>query len=79
MENSTNTISHILLWIVVVGLGIFLTWSAVNKKSDIDNYAKGANHYDIHHTYYPLSIAPCGALFKIDGAKMTSQPKDDKK
>ncbi len=52
-----NTASHIGLWVIVVGLGIFLTWSAVNKKSDIDNYAKGANHVENHYTSWPLSFA----------------------
>lgn len=74
MDNPVSTGSHIALWLVVIGIGIFLTWSAVNKKSETDNYAKGSNHAEGHVTNYPFSFG-CVPIDVMDSIRGKAEAK----
>ena len=50
-------------WIGLIGIIVFLCWSAT-KKTDVDNYAKGAQHYEVTENNYPLAPR-CGQLFSV--------------
>lgn len=63
-----RTASHIGLWILVIGLIIFLSWSAVNKKTESNDYAKGSTHIETTVNDYPLSFGGC-MYIKPDGVK----------
>lgn len=59
--------SHIGLWILGIGIIIWLVWSATHSNTENNRYAPGSASYGITNTYYPLSsLFPCGAFFKID-------------
>ena len=61
--------ASLLAWLGIIGIVIFLAWSAVNKRSESNDYTKGAvhNEYVVTEHNYPLSLHPCGALFDIKG------------
>lgn len=53
---SANTVSHIGLWVAVIAVGAFLTWSAVNKHSEDNAYHSGSVDGSTTITRNPLSI-----------------------
>lgn len=59
--------SHIGLWLAVISLGVFLTWSAVNKKSEVETFSKGASKQETSFTIteQPFSF-PCGKFITYD-------------
>jgi hypothetical protein len=71
-----KTASHIGLWITVIGLVIFLAWSAVNKKSEDNTYQRGSVDASKVVNYYPLSL---GGLFGCEFIKSNGQPLHDPK
>lgn len=67
-----RTASHVGLWIMVISLGIFLAWSAVNKKSEVENnrYGSGAVPVSLDEKNYGLiNLKPCGTLFSFSQDK----------
>lgn len=73
-----DTASHIGLWILVIAIGIFLTWSAVNKKSEDNNYRAGSVDNSKVINQYPLSMGFGCEYIKPDGTRPTYKP-DGKK
>lgn len=55
-----RTFSHIGIWIVFICVGIWIMWSALNKRTESNEYTKGASHTEnsseisVHE--YPLSF-----------------------
>lgn len=44
-----RTASHIGLWIAVIGIGIWLVWSATHTSTENNKYAPNSNPTDITH------------------------------
>lgn len=74
-----RTASHIGLWIAVIGVGIFLTWSAVNKKSEDNTYRAGSVDNSRVINVYPLGMAPGCDFIKADGTPLKPGEKAVKK
>lgn len=47
--------SHILLWVVVGTIGIWLVWSATHSTTENNKFAPGATVSDNHSNRWPLS------------------------
>jgi hypothetical protein len=74
--NPIRTASHIGLWIAVIGLVVFLAWSAVNKKSETNEYQKGSDHLEagVTNNYYPLSLGFGGCVaLRPDGTPINKK------
>lgn len=57
MENSPARLtSHILLWIIVAGIGIWLIYSATHTNTENNRFAPGSNSSDNHSTRWPLTF-----------------------
>ena len=60
MYKNLNSASHLGLWIIVIGAGIWLLWSALSKRTESNDYSKGATHnetsIDLAVHEYPLSF-----------------------
>jgi hypothetical protein len=48
--------SHIFLWIIVAGIGIWLIWSATHTNIENNKYAPGSTSNDNHSTRWPFTI-----------------------
>ena len=75
-----RTFSHVGIWIVIFSVGLWILWSALNKRTESNEYTKGATHdetsIDLAVHEYPLSFG-C-ARFDMRGTP-TSIKKDKKK
>ena len=49
-----RTASHIGLWIVVIGIGIWLVYSATHTSTENNKYAPNSNPTDITHNGFRL-------------------------
>lgn len=67
--------SHIGLWICVIGVGIFLTWSAVNKKSEDNTYKSGSIDNSKVINQYPLSMGFGCESLRPSGIPVTMRDK----
>lgn len=68
----TRVLSHIGLWLVAIGLVVFLSWSAVNKKSEDNTYRSGSVDNSRVVNVYPLGMAPGCDYIKADGNPIRS-------
>lgn len=68
--------SHIGLWLVVGALVIFLTWSAVNKKSEDNTYRAGSVDNSRIINVYPLGLAPGCDYIRADGTPLSKKTKN---
>ena len=55
-----RTASHILAWVIIIPITIWILWSALNKRTETSEYTKGATHnetaIDMAVHEYPLSF-----------------------
>lgn len=49
-------VSHIGLWLCVLGIGGWLVWSATHTTTENNKYASGATINDNHSTRWPFTI-----------------------
>lgn len=74
IESSGSFISHILLWVVLIGLAVFLTWSAVNKKTEDNTYQRGAVDASHATNVYPLGLSMGGCQYiRPDGKPINAK------
>lgn len=71
-------VSHIGLWIGLIAIIIFLTWSAVNKKSEDNNYRAGSVDNSRVVNVYPLGLAPGCDYIRADGTPLSKSKKEIK-
>jgi len=70
-----RTASHILAWVIIIPITIWILWSALSKKTESTDYSKGATHNEatmettVHE--YPLSFG-CA---RFDLRDMAVKPK----
>lgn len=59
--------SHIGLWIIVIGIGVWLVYSATHSTTENNKYAPGSASYDVKITDWPLSFGcvPINVMDKI--------------
>lgn len=53
---TSSVVSHILLWLVVAGIGAWLVYAATHTNTENNRYAPGANVSDNHSTRWPFTI-----------------------
>ena len=51
-----SLISHIILWVVISGIGIWLVYSATHTNTENNKYAPGATVSDNHSSRWPLTM-----------------------
>ena len=51
-----SLVSHIFLWIIILGIGAWLVYSATHSNTENNKYAPGATINDNHSTRWPLTI-----------------------
>lgn len=68
--------SHIGLWIGIIAIVIFLSWSAVNKKSEDNTYRSGSVDNSRVINVYPLGMAPGCDLIRADGTPLSKAMKN---
>lgn len=73
-----RTASHIGLWALCIGIIIFLSWSAVNKKSEDNTYRAGSVDNSKVINVYPLGMAPGCDMIKADGTPVSLAKKGKK-
>lgn len=57
MESSgVRTASHIGLWVLGIGIIVWLVYSATHTSSEQNRYAGGAESHDNHSTRWPFTI-----------------------
>lgn len=78
-EADGRLLSHIGLWIFAIGIVIFLTWSAVNKKSEDNTFRSGSVDNSKVINVYPLGMAPGCEYIKQDGSPLKPGEKGSKK
>ena len=64
--NPIRTASHIGLWIIIVGIGVYLVYSATHTNTENNKYGSGTipiTHET--HNYGLINLNPCGALFNF--------------
>lgn len=55
-----RTASHIVMWVIIIPVVVWILWSALNKRTETSEYTKGATHEEtsiemaVHE--YPLSF-----------------------
>lgn len=67
-ENPTaRKISHIGLWCVVAGIGVWLVYSATHTTTENNKYGSGTTPITFEeHNYGLFNLKPCGVLFSFD-------------
>lgn len=65
--------SHIFLWVGLIAVIIFLSWSAVNKKSEDNNYRAGSVDNSKVVNVYPLGMAPGCDFIRADGTPLSKK------
>jgi hypothetical protein len=54
--STASMVSHILLWIVVIGVGVWLVYAATHSNTQNQRIAPGATVNDNHSTRWPLTL-----------------------
>ena len=55
-KGQISTVSHVLLWIVIIGIGVWLIYSATHTNTENNKYAPGATVSDNHSSRWPLTF-----------------------
>lgn len=64
--NPVRTASHIGLWVIVIGIGVWLIYAATHTNTENNRYGSGTTPIT-HETrnYGLVNFTPCGAFFSI--------------
>lgn len=54
--NKGSLVSHIILWVIIIGIGFYLIYSATHTQTENNKYAPGATINDNHSTRWPFTI-----------------------
>jgi hypothetical protein len=55
-KGQVSTVSHVLLWVVVAVIGVWLVWSATHSNNEKNNYQPGSSSSDNHSNRWPLTF-----------------------
>ena len=69
-------VSHILLWIVIIGIGVYLIFRATHSTTENNKYAPNSNPTDITHN--GIRLADDISLFNFSCSRQGLQDKGGK-
>lgn len=73
--NKGNLTSHIILWVVIICIGIYLIYSATHTNTEYNRLAPGASSNDNHSIRWPFTIDLNFACSRIGAQeKFNQQP-----
>ena len=75
-----SLVSHILLWIVILAIGVWLVYAATHTKTKNDNFsgnAKQTNNYHVTRNYALVALDLALTPFNIQGCTKADKPEQE--